>query len=68
MATNNPERWNQALANAPTTGASAQTAKQDHLRPGIDSSRKMAETDLSRVQAIAETPLSRSEGRGRRTE
>ena len=52
MATN-PQRWSQALAKAPTTGASARTAQQDHLPPGVASSHRMAETDLLRVRAIA---------------
>lgn len=47
------DRWRTALAKAPTTGASATTAKQDGLPPGIASSKKMAKTDLSRVLAIA---------------
>jgi hypothetical protein len=54
VATNSPERWNQALAKAPTTGASALTAQQDHLPPGVDSSHRMAQTDLPRVLAIAD--------------
>lgn len=47
------ERWWNALAKAPTTGASATTARQDGLPPGVASSHKMAQTDLSRVLAIA---------------
>ena len=47
-------RWSQALAKASTTGASAQTARQDGLPAGITSSEKMAQTDLSRVKAILE--------------
>src|SRR5215831_9284734 len=54
MATSNFARWNQALAKASTTGASARTAQQDHLPPGVDSSHKMALTDLPRVLAIAD--------------
>ncbi len=48
-------RWERALPDVPTTGASAQTAGQDNLLPGIQASRQMAETDLSRVKAIADT-------------
>lgn len=47
-------RWDQALPNVPTTGASARTASQDRLPPGIASSEKMAQTDLGRVKAIAD--------------
>ena len=54
MATRDPQRWSQALAKAPTTGASARTARQDGLPPGIASSHKMAENDLPRVLAIAD--------------
>jgi len=35
-------------------GASAQTAAQDRLTPGPDSSRTMAETDLRRIMALKE--------------
>ena len=34
------------------TGASAATARQDHLPGGVDSSRTMAKTDLRRVTAL----------------
>ena len=47
-------RWNAALADASTTGASAKTARQDGLPPGVASSHKMAETDLARVLALRE--------------
>jgi hypothetical protein len=47
-------RWEQALPNVPTTGASAATAAQDGLPPGIQASHTMAETDLPRVMAIAD--------------
>lgn len=47
-------RWDQALPNVPTDGASAVTAGQDGLPPGIQASRTMAETDLARVKAIAD--------------
>ena len=50
----NTARWGRALAKAPTTGASAVTAKQDGLLPGIDASRTMARTDLARVLRIAD--------------
>jgi len=54
MATSNLERWSQALAKAPTTGASAHTAHQDHLPPGVDSSHTMAHTYLPRVLQIVD--------------
>jgi hypothetical protein len=54
MATSHLMDWNQALAKAPTTGASAQTAHQDHLPAGVDSSHKMARTDLPKVMQIAD--------------
>lgn len=54
MATSNLARWSQALSQAPTTGASAQTAHQDHLPAGVDSSHKMAQTDLPRVMQMAD--------------
>ncbi|MGK7875919.1 MAG: SH3 domain-containing protein [Xenococcaceae cyanobacterium] len=47
-------RWDQALPNVPTTGASAPTARQDGLSPGVAASHQMAETDLSRVSAMAD--------------
>jgi hypothetical protein len=47
-------RWDQALPNVPTNGASAVTASQDGLPPGIASSQKMAQTDLNRVKATAD--------------
>ena len=43
---------NSILAEYTGTGASAATAAQDHLPPGVDSSRTMAKTDLGRVNAI----------------
>lgn len=45
-----PDRWDIALANAPTTGASARTAGQDRLPQGIASSKKMAENDWPRIK------------------
>lgn len=48
-------RWDQALPNVPTDGASAVTAAQDGLPPGIQASRTMAETDLPRVEAMADS-------------
>jgi Peptidase family M23/Bacterial SH3 domain/Transglycosylase SLT domain len=45
-------RWDRALPNVPTNGASTVTASQDGLPPGIASSEKMAQTDLDRVKAI----------------
>lgn len=47
-------RWDKALPNVSTDGASAVTAAQDNLPPGIQASRTMAETDLARVKAIAD--------------
>lgn len=47
-------RWDGALPNVPTNGASAVTTGQDGLPAGIASSQKMAQTDLSRVKAIAD--------------
>src|SRR5215468_3360381 len=54
MPTSNLTRWSGALAKAPTTGASARTAQQDHLPPGIDASQTMARTDLPRIMQIAD--------------
>lgn len=48
------DRWSKALAKAPTTGASAITARQDGLSAGIAASQQMAKTDLARVMAIAD--------------
>jgi len=53
MVTSTLDRWNQALAKAATTGASAVTARQDGLLAGIAASEQMAKTDLARVKAIA---------------
>ena len=47
-------RWDQALMQAPTTGSSAATASQDGLPAGVQSSHKMAQTDLQRVKAMAD--------------
>ncbi len=47
-------RWDQALLNAPTNGASTVTAAQDNLPPGIQASRTMAETDLAKVKGISD--------------
>ena len=47
-------RWDKALMEAPTTGASAATASQDGLPAGVSSSHKMAQTDLQRVKAVAD--------------
>ncbi len=46
-------RWRAALLQAPTTGASAQTASQDNLAAGVSASQQMAKTDLPRVVEIA---------------
>ncbi|MGK7905824.1 MAG: D-Ala-D-Ala carboxypeptidase family metallohydrolase [Synechococcus sp.] len=45
--TSNP--WDEALKEAPTTGASALTARQDGLQGGLEASRQMAKTDLPAV-------------------
>lgn len=45
-------RWTKALQQASTTGASARTARQDGLQPGVDASHQMAKTDLRRVLAL----------------
>jgi len=49
-----PDRWDLALANAETTGASARTARQDGLPAGIEASRKMAETDWPRLKPLVD--------------
>lgn len=46
--------WDKALPKVPTGGASAETASQDNLPPGVQSSQLMAEVDLERVEAIAD--------------
>ena len=46
--------WEQSLVNVPTTGASKQTAQQDHLAPGLEASRQMAEADLPRIKQLAD--------------
>lgn len=48
------DRWSQALAKAPTTGASAITASQDGLPAGISSSHQMASTDLARAKDLVD--------------
>lgn len=47
-------RWDNALASAPTTGASSRTAAQDGLSAGLAASQKMAQNDLPQVSAIRE--------------
>jgi len=47
------DRWESALLEAPTRGASAVTAAQDKLRKGVKASRQMAESDLDAVWKIA---------------
>jgi soluble lytic murein transglycosylase-like protein len=47
-------RWDLALMAAPTTGASAVTASQDGLSAGVQSSQKMAQTDLQRIKTISD--------------
>lgn len=54
MVTNKLNRWHEALSTVPTTGASSLTAKQDNLSAGIESSYKMAQTDLARVMKLAD--------------
>ncbi len=46
-------RWLAALKKAPTTGASAATAAQDHLTPGVEASQHLAKADLERVKKLA---------------
>lgn len=51
---NTPQsKWDAVLLSVPTTGASAITASQDGLPPGIDSSERMAQADLERVKKIS---------------
>jgi murein DD-endopeptidase MepM/ murein hydrolase activator NlpD len=45
--------WERALMDATTTGASDETAAQDHLSGGIDASHKMAKADWPRVKELA---------------
>lgn len=47
-------RWVAALRAVETDGASAVTAGQDGLAPGVEASRKMAEADRPRVIAIVD--------------
>lgn len=47
------DRWETALLEAPTRGASARTAAQDGLKKGVRASRQMAENDLDPVWKIA---------------
>jgi N-acetylmuramoyl-L-alanine amidase len=51
-AATSDERWIAALRRAPTTGASAVTAAQDGLQPGVAASHQMAQTDLPRVLTL----------------
>ena len=46
------DRWSAALRRASPTGASAVTAAQDGLQPGINAFQQMARTDLQRVLAL----------------
>ena len=46
------DRWTAALRREITTGASAVTAAQDGLQPGVTASHQMAKTDLQRVLAL----------------
>src|SRR5262245_20197887 len=46
------DRWTTALQRASTTGASAVTAAQEGLSPGIAASQHMAQTDLQRVLTL----------------
>ena len=43
-------RWDAVLVNVPTMGASATTASQDGLPPGIAASEAMAQSDLQRIK------------------
>ena len=43
-------KWDAVLANVPTMGASATTASQDGLPPGIAASEAMAQGDLQRIK------------------
>lgn len=45
-------RWTQALIDCPTTGCFEITARQDGVQPGVEGSRRMAETDLGRAVKI----------------
>ena len=45
-------RWDAVLANVPTMGASATTASQDGLPPGIAASEAMAQSDLQRIKLL----------------
>lgn len=47
------DRWESALIEAPTSGASAVTAAQDGLKKGVRASKRMAESDLDAVWKIA---------------
>jgi len=50
-ATSNP---NAILSRYQPTGASAETARQDRLPPGVASSHKMARTDLPKMKKYAD--------------
>jgi hypothetical protein len=45
-------RWDAVLPNVPTIGASAATASQDGLAPGIAASETMAQSDLQRIKLL----------------
>jgi hypothetical protein len=47
-----PSRWNLALAQAPTSGASGKTAAANGYQAGIEASFKMAEKDWPLVQPL----------------
>jgi len=51
------DRWTAALRRARTAGASAVTAAQDGLQPGVAASEQMAQTDLQRVLALKDAFL-----------
>jgi len=52
MMSHESERWKEAVRQAETTGASAATAAQDDLNPGVEASRMMADTDWRRIERI----------------
>jgi SH3-like domain-containing protein len=50
-------RWDKVLPNVPTMGASAATASQDGLPPGIAASEAMAQRDLPRIKPLTNALL-----------
>lgn len=43
-------KWDKVLSNVPSMGASAETARQDGLPPGLAASEAMAQRDLPRIK------------------